>query len=129
MEVPLRAALIGWLESDPVLSTQLNAVTEEVPARASLPWLAIAASASVDWSTKTEIGYETRIAMELHCRGDTPDSAADLVAAIQARIAALPAQQTGFSVVTRTFTRARVTQIAESSRTILVEYRFRTLAD
>jgi hypothetical protein len=112
-----------------VLSTQLNAVTEEVPARASLPWLAIAASASVDWSTKTEIGYETRIAMELHCRGDTPDSAADLVAAIQARIAALPAQQTGFSVVTRTFTRARVTQIAESSRTILVEYRFRTLAD
>jgi len=129
MEVPLRAALIGWLASDPVLSTQLNAVTEEVPARASLPWLAIAASASVDWSTKTEIGYETRIAMELHCRGDTPDSAADLVAAIQARIAALPAQQTGFSVVTRTFTRARVTQIAESSRTILVEYRFRTLAD
>jgi hypothetical protein len=129
MEVPLRAALIGWLASDPVLSTQLNAVTEEVPARASLPWLAIAASASVDWSTKTEIGYETRIAMELHCRGDTPGSAADLVAAIQARIATLPAQQTGFSVVTRTFTRAHVTQIAESSRTILVEYRFRTLAD
>jgi hypothetical protein len=129
MEVPLRAALIGWLASDPVLSPQLNSVTEEAPSRTSLPWLAISASASVDWSTKTEIGYETRIALELHCRGDTPDSAADLVAAIQASIRALPGQQAGFSVVTREFTRARVTQVAESSRTILIEYRFRTIAD
>ena len=128
MEVPLRAALIGWLASDPVLAVQLNSVTEEAPSRASLPWLAISASASVDWSTKTEIGYETRIAFELHCWGDTPGSAADLVAAIQARIRALPGQQTGFSVVTQEFTRARVTQVAQSSRTVLIEYRFRTLA-
>ncbi len=129
MEVPLRAALIGWLASDPVLAAQLNSVTEEAPSRTSLPWLAISASASVDWSTKTEIGYETRIALELHCRGDTPDAAADLVAAIQARIRTLPRAQTGFSVVTQTFTRARVTQVAESSRTVLVEYSFRTLAN
>ena len=129
MEVPLRAALIDWLASDPVLGAQLNSVTEEAPSRASLPWLAISASASVDWSTKTEVGYDTRIALELHCRGDTPGSAADLVAAIQARIRALPAQQSGFRVVTQAFTRARVTQVAEASRTVLVEYRFRTLAN
>lgn len=129
MEVPLRAALIGWLASDPALTGQLNSVTEEVPSRTSLPWLAISASASVDWSTKTEIGYETRIAMELHCRGDTPGSAGDLVAAIQARIRAFPRAQTGFAVVTQEFMRARVAQVAESSRTILIEYRFRTLTN
>lgn len=129
MEVPLRAALIGWLASDPALAGQLNSVTEEAPSRTSLPWLAISASASVDWSTKTEIGYETRIAMELHCRGDTPGSAGDLVAAIQARIRSLPKIQTGFSVVTQEFMRARVAQVTESTRTILVEYRFRTIAD
>jgi hypothetical protein len=127
MEVLLRAALIDWLASDPVLSTQLNSVTEEAPARASLPWLAISASASTDWSTKTEIGCETRIALELHCRDDTPGSAA-LVAAIQARIQSLPGAQNGFSVVTQTFTRARVAQVTESSRTILIEYSFRVLA-
>lgn len=129
MEVPLRAALIGWLASDPALTGQLNSVTEEVPSRTSLPWLAISASASVDWSTKTEIGYETRIAMELHCRGDTPGSAGDLVAAIQSRIRAFPRAQTGFAVVTQEFMRARVAQVAESSRTILIEYRFRTIAE
>jgi hypothetical protein len=129
MEVPLRAALIGWLASDPALTGQLNSVTEEVPSRTSLPWLAISASASVDWSTKTEVGYETRIAMELHCRGDTPGSAGDLVAAIQSRIRAFPRAQTGFAVVTQEFMRARVAQVAESSRTILIEYRFRTIAE
>jgi hypothetical protein len=129
MEVPLRAALIGWLASDPALSGQLNSITEEVPSRTSLPWLAISTSASIDWSTKTEIGYETRVAMELHCRGDTPGSAGDLVAAIQASIRALPRQQIGFAVVTMEFMRARVQQTAESARVILIEYRFRVIAE
>lgn len=128
MEVPLRAALIGWLASDPQLVSQLNSINEEAPSRTSLPWLAISASASTDWSTKTETGYETRIALELHCRGDTPGSAGDLVAAIQARIRALPGQQSGFAIVTQEFLRARVTQVSASTRSILIEYRFRTLS-
>ena len=81
MEVALRAALVSWLAADTALSTQLNAITEEAPVRASLPWLAIAASASADYSTKTETGREIRVAFELHGRGDRPDSAAALVQA------------------------------------------------
>lgn len=129
MEVPLRAALIGWLATDPTLSAELNAVTEEAPSRTSLPWLAVAASASADWSCKTHAGREVRVAFELHCRGDTPDAAADLVAAIESRIAALPRAQDGFTVVTAQFLRARAEQRGESRRAILLEYRFRVLAD
>jgi hypothetical protein len=128
MEVPLRAALLAWLRADPVLAA-LNAVTEEAPARASLPWLAIAASASTDWSCKTAPGREVRVALELHCRGDTPDAAAGLVAAIEARIVALPRAQAGFSVITARFLRARAEQRGESVRAILIEYRFRLLAE
>lgn len=129
MEIPLRAALVSWLASDPVLSAQLNAITEEAPSRISLPWLAIAASASTDWSMKTQAGREVRIAFELHCRGDTPDAAAVLVNAIEHRIASLPCTQQGFSVVTSHFLRARTEQRGESRRAILLEYRFRLLAD
>ena len=128
MEVPLRAALIAWLRADPALAA-LNAVTEEAPARASLPWLAIATSASTDWSCKTAVGREVRIAVELNCRGDTPDAAADLAAAIEARIAGLPRAQAGFSVITAQFLRARAEQRGESRRAVLFEYRFRLLAD
>ena len=128
MEVSLRAALIAWLRADPALAA-LHGVSEEVPSRAALPWLAIAASASTDWSCKTAAGREVRLAFELHCRGDTPDAAGDLVAAIEARMATLPRAQAGFAVIASQFLRARVQQQGESRRAVLLEYRFRLLAD
>lgn len=129
MEVALRAALVSWLAGDTVLSTQLNAITEEAPVRASLPWASIAASASADYSTKTEAGREVRVALELHCRGDRPDSAAALVAAIEARISSLPRDQSAFRIVALNFLRSRAEQRADNQRSILLEYRFRLIAN
>ena len=128
LEAGLRAELIAWLAADPLLSSQLNAIVEETPLRTSLPWLAIAASASTDWSSKTHTGREVRIALELHCRGDAPRSGAALVAAIEQRIAALPAAQPEFRIVTTRFLRSRAEQRGEAVRAILVEYRFRLMA-
>ena len=128
MEIPLRAALLAWLAADASLAAQLNAVTEEAPARTALPWLAVAASASTDWSAKDVPGREVRIALELHCRGDRPDAAAALVAGIEARIAALPPDQPGLRVVTVLFLRARAEMRAANTRAVLLEYRFRVLA-
>ena len=128
MEIPLRAALLAWLAADPVLAAQLNAVTEEAPSRTALPWLAVAASASADWTAKEVTGREVRVALELHCRGDQPGAAAALVAAIEARIAALPSVQAGLQVVTVTFLRARAEMRSANTRAVLLEYRFRVLA-
>jgi len=126
MEILLRAALTQWLRADPALAA-LNSVTEEAPLRASPPFLALAASASVDWSVKQLAGREVRIALELHCRGDDPATAAGLVGAIEARVQALPSVQDGFDIVTTQFLRARAEQRANNTRSILIEYRFRCL--
>ena len=128
MEVQLRAALLAWLVTDPALAAQLNAIVEEAPSRTSLPWLAVAASASADWSCKDRLGREVRIALELHCRGDRSDAAAALVSSIEARITALPGSQTGFQIVSVQFLRTRAEQRAANTRAILIEYRFRILA-
>ena len=128
MEIALRAALLAWLSADSALASQLNAIVEEAPSRTALPWLAISASASADWSAKDVAGREVRIALELHCRGDQPAAAADLTAAIEARIAALPPAQTGLRVVNITFLRARAEQRSANTRAVLLEYRFRVLA-
>jgi Protein of unknown function (DUF3168) len=129
MEIALRAALLSWLAADPVLASQLNAIVEEAPSRTALPWLAIAASASTDWSSKSHTGREVRIALELHGRGDAPETAAMLVAAIEARIESLPRAQPGFAIASQRFLRARAEQRAESRRAVLLEYAFRLLAD
>ncbi len=128
METELRAALIAWLQADAALMSQLNGVTEEAPSRASPPWVGIAASASADWSTKDRAGREVRLALELHCRGDDPGTAAATVRAIEARVEALPRAQAGFDVVSTTFLRARAEQRPGNVRAVLIEYRFRVLA-
>jgi hypothetical protein len=129
MEIALRAALIDWLAGDPALADTLNSITEEAPVKAALPWLAIATSASIDWGAKDRAGREVRIALELHCRGDRPDTAATLVAELESRIAAMPAAQAGYRIVFAQFLRARTQQRPANVRSILIEYRFRLLAE
>lgn len=126
METELRAALVEWLRGDPALAA-INSVTEEAPLRASPPFLAIAASASADWSTKQLAGREVRVALELHCRGDDPATAAMLIGAIEARVHAMPSAQDGFDIITTQFLRARAEQRANNTRSILIEFRFRLL--
>ncbi|MFM5918213.1 MAG: DUF3168 domain-containing protein [Novosphingobium sp.] len=128
MEIALRAALLAWLSADPALIAALNSIVEEIPSRTALPWLAISASASADWSVKELAGREVRVALELHCRGDQPDAAADLVAAIEARIASMPGDQGAFQIVSTSFLRARAEMRAANTRAALLEYRFRVLA-
>lgn len=129
MEVPLRAALIEWLAADPVLASELNGIAEEAPSRTALPWLALAASASTDWSTKTARGREVRVALELHCRGDRADTAALLVDTIERRVETLPTAQAGFTVAAVQFLRTRAEQRPAQTRAILLEYRFRLIAE
>ncbi|WP_226632346.1 DUF3168 domain-containing protein [Novosphingobium profundi] len=127
-EVLLRAALLAWLQGDPALSGTLNAICEEAPSRTSLPWLAIATSASTDWSSKTHRGREIRVALELQGRGDAPASLAALVTSIEARIESLPATHDGIDIITSRFLRARSEQRPGNRRAILLEYAFRLFA-
>ena len=116
MEVLLRSALINWLAASTTLAPLLNSVTEEAPSRASVPWLARAASAATDRSTKTAVGR------------DQPDSAATLVAAVDGAVTSLPRGQAGFTVTSIQFLRSRAEQRPDNARAILLEYRFRTQA-
>ncbi|MFA9200902.1 MAG: DUF3168 domain-containing protein [Cypionkella sp.] len=128
METLLRAALIDWLRAAPAPLAELAAIEEEAPARASPPWLAIAASASADWSTKDRAGREVRIALELYSRADDPRADAPRASALDRRIEALPRAQGDFEIASIQFLRARTERRAAGARATLVEYRFRCLA-
>ena len=130
MEIPFRAALIDWLASDPALGAALNAVVEEAPSRVALPWLALTASASTNWGTKTLAGREIRVALELNFRSDDPLGGAALVAAIEARVESLPYDQTasGFRIASLAMLKARAEQRGEAVRVVVLEYRARVMA-
>ena len=127
MESRLRQALLAWLRADAWLAANLNAIEAEAPVAATMPWLGIVASASADWSTKSGRGREVRVALELQTRGDDHDARAELVAAIEDRIAALPKLQDGFVLTSLAFLRARTERRRSGTHATLVEYRFRIL--
>jgi hypothetical protein len=127
METLLRSALLDWLRADEALAG-LSAIEEEVPQRATPPWLATVASASADWSVKDRGGREVRIALELHSRADDPRADAPLVTALDRRIGSIPREQAGFDVVSIQFLRARTERRPANARATLLEYRFRCLA-
>lgn len=130
MELAFRAVLVSWLAADPVLDAGLNAIVEEAPIRTALPWLALTASASTDWSNKSGRGREVRVALELNYRGYDQLAEADLIRAIEARMDSLPADQSaaGFQIASLTFLRARAEQRGEALRVLVLEYRARVLA-
>lgn len=128
MEIAMRSALIEHLKAQPALSQELAAITEEAPVRSSLPWLAIVASASADWSHKTGTGREIRVAIELQTRGDDAATAGSLVETIEGAMGSFPADQPTLAIVSRQFLRARTEQRGGTIRAVLLEYRFRVLA-
>lgn len=128
METLFRRDLLAWLSGDIELSAGLNAFAEEAPPAATPPWLAIAASASTDWSAKGCEGREVRLALELTCRGDDPEAIAALSAALDRRVATLPPAQEGYRVVVTQFLRSRAERRAGNLRAVLTEYRFLILA-
>lgn len=130
MELAFRAVLLNWLATDSTLSAGLNAIVEEAPLRTALPWLALTASASTDWSTKSGRGREIRVALELNYRGTEQLAEAGLIAAIEARVESFPADQTaaGFHIASLTFVKARAEQRGEALRALVLEYRARVLA-
>jgi hypothetical protein len=128
METAFRTALVGWLRADPILAEMVNAIEEEGPIAASPPHIAIAASASTDWSTKSGPGREIRLALELVDRGDEAVATGAIAARIEQRIATLAPQHSGFRVVVTQFLRSRAERRRRNLRAILLEYRFLTIA-
>ena len=124
MEIAFRAALIGWLRADPLLTDMLNSIEEDGPVAASPPRLALVASAAADWSTKTGRGREIRLALELVGRSDDPAQTAALALRVEQRIATLAPQQAGYRIVVTQFLRSRVERRRRGLRAVLLEYRF-----
>ena len=100
MGVALRAALVSWLAGDTVLSTN-NAITEEAPVRASLPWASIAASASADATTpRPKPGAGAR--HPLNCvPGRPPRQCHNAGRGNRGGIPPLPRDQSAFRIVTQ----------------------------
>ncbi|WP_432201703.1 tail completion protein gp17 [Erythrobacter sp. W53] len=127
MESQFRTDLITWLSDDSGLDALINRIEEEGPLEGQPPTLSIASSASADWSSKSGMGREVRVALELVDRGDQAAAITQAIELIELRIAALSPDQNGYRIVVTQFIRSRAERRPRSLRAVLLEYRFRLL--
>ncbi len=124
----LHTAVIAALEAHPALSAAGVMVHDGVPERSAYPYVAVSDGLVTDWSTKTEVGREVRLALTLWDDGEAADRTHALMAAMAEGMAALPASVPGWQIVTCTFIRSVIARDADGPWAGLVEHRVRMMA-
>ena len=108
-------------------------VYEGPPVQAAAPYAVVEAGPEIDWSHKSGIGRELRLAVTFHERGERPARLHALMEEGEAALAGLSPALGGWQLVTFRFLRSRVAPPTAGTPsglwTGLIEYRARMLAD
>ncbi len=124
----VQAAAVTALETHPVLAQALTGIHDGPPVRAPYPYIAIADGLSSDWSTKTEVGREIRLALTVWDDGESAARLHNLMSHAEEAIAAMARDLPGWRVASNVFLRSLVARDADGPWAGLVEHRIRVIA-
>jgi Protein of unknown function (DUF3168) len=124
----VQTALVAALETHPALAVALSGVYDGPEPRAAFPYISVTDGLVSDWSTKTAIGRELRMALTVWDDGEEATRLHDLIGHVEDAVAALPRDLPGWRVVSVLFLRSLVARDAAGPWAGLVEYRLRVLA-
>ncbi len=124
----VQSAAIAALQTHPVLAQSLSGIYDGPPVRAAFPYVSLAGSLSTDWSTKTVIGREIRLAITVWDDGDEATRLHNLMSHAEEAIAAMARHVPGWHVASNVFLRSLIAHDAAGPWAGLVEHRVRILA-
>lgn len=125
--IAVQAAAVAALEAHPALSVALTGVFDGVPERQAFPYAAVADGLVSDWSTKTAIGREVRLAVTVWDDGEEATRLHQLMGQAEEAIAAIARDLPGWRVASSVFTRSLVARDPAGPWAGLVEHRVRVL--
>jgi hypothetical protein len=124
----LQTAVVAALDVHPVLSETLTGIYDGPPPRAAYPYISIADGVVSDWSTKTQLGREIRLSLNIWDDGDAATRLHQLMGHTDDAIAALPRDLPGWRIASLVFLRSLTTRDPAGPWAGLVEYRVRLLS-
>lgn len=126
LEQSFAIAVIDFLAGDPALVAQVNGVFHRPPAQVAAPYLVLDDVLATDWGTKDRAGREVRLAFIIRDGSDEAQAVAAIAAALEARLAAMPAPGADYHLVSLIPMRSRTLRIGALWTTTL-DYRARIL--
>lgn len=106
----------------------VTGVFDGPPADAAPPYVVIGSDLVTDWSTKTEVGHEHRLAINVWDAGPGTAAAKAVMAAVSERLVALSGVQDGHRTVSALLLRQLVLTDALGWTQGIVEFRVRSVA-
>lgn len=125
----LQAATVAALAAHPVLDDVLTGIYDGPPPRAAFPYIAINNGLTTDWSTKTALGREVRLAFTVWDDGEEPTRLTSLMGHAEDAMAALARDLPGWRIAGLVFVRSMVVRDPAGPWAGLVEHRVRMLAN
>jgi hypothetical protein len=105
----------------------LNHVYDGPPLTAAFPHARIEAGPESDWSHKSGVGRELRLAIVLRDQGERPARLRALTAAAEAAAGAIPSELDGWRLVNMVFLRGTLLREPGAAWAAAIEYRARLL--
>jgi Protein of unknown function (DUF3168) len=124
----VQTAAISALQAHPALALALTGVYDGPPPRAGFPYILVGDGVSSDWSTKTAIGREIRLALTVWDDGEEATRLHTLIGHVEDAIAGVARDVPGWRVASLVFLRSMIVRDAAGPWAGLVEYRIRVLA-
>ena len=122
----VQAAAISALGAHPALA-DLTGIYDGPPPRALFPYVSVGDSLVSDWSTKSAVGREIRLALAVWDDGEEPSRLHGLMGHVEDAIAAMPRDLPGWCVASNVFSRSLVVRNPAGPWAGLVEFRVRVL--
>ena len=107
----------------------LNHVYDWPPLTAAFPYARIETGPESDWSHKSGVGRELRLAIVLRDQGERPARLRALMADAEAAAATIPAELDGWRLVNLVFLRGTLLREPGAAWAAAIEYRARLLKD
>lgn len=124
----LQAAAVSALAAHPVLADALTGIYDGPPPRAVFPYVAINDGIASDWSTKTGVGREIRLALTVWDDGESATRLSNLMSHVEDAVLAIPRDLTDWRIASLVFVRSMVVRDPAGPWAGLVEHRVRLLA-
>jgi Protein of unknown function (DUF3168) len=124
----VQTALVSVVQAHPAIAAAYCGVYDGPEPRLAFPYITITDGLVADWSTKTTLGRELRIALTVWDDGEEASRLHDLMGHVEDAVAAMPRDLPGWRVASIVFLRSLVVRDAAGPWAGLVEYRLRLLS-
>ena len=123
----VQRAVVDALNNSIGVMATVSGIYDGPPPRAAFPYVSLTDGTNSDWSTKSAMGREVRVALTVWDDGENPARLHGLMADVETAVSTIERDLDGWRVASIAFVRSVIARDADGPWAGLVEHRVRVM--